>query len=117
MAADYALFLGWNRPVPGREAACIELFGQVTAFWEKHKTSGSIESFEHCFLHANGGTVNGFTLVRGDQAKLDKIRASEEFLEIATRCNILIQDFSVIPAFIGEQITKQVGRYMKAIPR
>lgn len=114
--ANDAIFCGWNRPIPGREAAAVEVFGQWTGFLEKQKSAGNVESYEHMFLHPHGGDMNGFTIVRGDRAKLDQLRGTEEFYDLLTRIGLLVDGFGAVPGFIGDNIMKQMGRYTKAIP-
>ena len=80
--ADHALFIGWNRPIPGREGGAMEAFQSGLAYFAKKVEAGEIESFEPVVLAAHGGDMNGFILVRGDSDKLTKLRDSDEFLDM-----------------------------------
>src|SRR5438105_15631953 len=100
MAAEHGLFLGWNRPARGREAAAVELFGSVIGYLGKQQKAGSVESFEPVFLAAHGGDLNGFIVVRGDHAKLAAMRATDEFQELIARVNMNVDGFGVIESFV-----------------
>jgi hypothetical protein len=115
--ANDALFCGWNRPIPGREHLAVEVFGQWTSYLEKQKASGNVESYEHMFVLPHGGDMNGFTIIRGERAKLDQMRGTEEYYELLTRIGLYCDGFGVVPGFIGDNIMKQLGRYTKAIPK
>ena len=44
--ADYGLFIGWGRVIPGREELALKLFGEVTQYYQGLQQRGTIESFE-----------------------------------------------------------------------
>jgi hypothetical protein len=110
------LFLGWKRPVAGREKAAMELFGEGMGLWADLQKAGQIASFEPVLLAAHGGDLNGFILLRGDQAKLDAVRTSDRFMDLTTRAVILLEGFGVVPGWEGEGLMKQMQRYQKFIP-
>jgi hypothetical protein len=113
MAADTVLFIGWNRAVAGREKTCVELFGTTMKYWAKQKEAGNIESYEPVVLSAHGGDLNGFVLVRGEQAQLSKVRASEEFADLITQLNINAEGVGAIHGWTGEGVAKMMTRYQK----
>ena len=111
--SNHCLFIGWNRPVIGREMAAVEIFNMFVGFLTKEQKAGNIDSFEPVILGVHGGDLNGFVLVRGDQKKLDVLRASDTFLEMITGCQFNVQGFGVINGFLGDKVTEQLGRFQK----
>jgi hypothetical protein len=115
MAADSALFIGWNRPVRGKEKEGIELFQSSMAFYAKQVQAGAIESFEPILLDTHGGDLNGFVLIKGTAAKLDAFQRSEEFQDLVVRGMLLIDSLGVIRGMVGEGVMKQISRIQKHI--
>jgi hypothetical protein len=115
MAADYVLFTGWNRAIPGREKAALELFRQALAYYGELKSSGQITSFEPVILGAHGGDLNGFILVKGEQAKLDAIQHSDKFQDLTTKVALNVHGVGVIRGWSGESLTSQMQRYANLV--
>lgn len=113
--AEHVLFVGWNRPLAGREKVCSELFATALGFWASQKEQGNIESFEPVLLTVHGGDLNGFILVRGDRAKLDTVRSSDAFLDLMTQININAQGLGILGGWTGDGAAKQMARYQKAL--
>ncbi len=113
MAATHGLFIGWNRPIPGRESQAIETFQSFLAYLGKQQNQGAIESFEPAFLGPHGGDLNGFVLVKGDRQKISTLRWSDEFLELATRANFNVQSFGLLPVQLGAELQAQMQRFGK----
>ncbi|HSR30912.1 MAG TPA: hypothetical protein VLY63_10130, partial [Anaerolineae bacterium] len=68
------VFVGWDRAVPGRETASLELFQEFHVYLGGLQGQGTIDSFETVLLAAHGGDLNGFVLIRGEQGKLDAMQ-------------------------------------------
>ena len=113
--ANAALFIGWNRAIPGREQRAMDLFGKATENYVKSQSEGKIESFEPVLLSAHGGDLNGFMLIRGDAAKLSELRREDTFIEHLIEAGLCLEGFGVIEGSIGERITDVFARYMKHI--
>ena len=111
--ADSALFIGWNRSVAGREQQAMNLFMNVMEYYGQLQGEGRIESFEPVILAAHGGDLNGFVLIRGDEAKLDEIRREEAFLNNVIEANFCLEGFGVIPGYIGDGVTKVFSLWAK----
>jgi hypothetical protein len=111
------VFIGWNRPVPGREHEAAELFGQSMAFYESQKKAGNLASYEPFLLDPHGGELNGFVLLRGTRAKLDGILATDEFQSIMVKGMVYITDLGAIRGIAGEAVPPRIGQYMAALPR
>ena len=103
--ADYALFVGWNRSVAGREQQAMELFARVMEYYGQLQSDGKIESFEPVVLSNHGGDLNGFVLLRGDAAKLDEVRREEAFTNFSIEANFCLENFGVIDGYVGDGIT------------
>jgi hypothetical protein len=115
MAVTNALLIGWNRAVAGREQDAVELFSVANNFYEAQKKAGRIISYDSFFLTPHGGELNGFTLLRGDPAKLDELRRSDEWIAIETRAIVLLEGIGVVPAATGENIGKLMSLYVSSL--
>jgi hypothetical protein len=115
MAADYVLFVGWNRAIPGREKPALEVFRSSLAYYNELKMSGQIASFEPVLLDAHGGDLNGFILIKGEEAKLDAVLHSEKFRDLVTKAALNVLGIGVIGGWSGESMTKQVERYANVL--
>lgn len=115
--ANAALFIGWNRVVTGREQQGLELFMTANQFWAQQQAEGRIESFEQILLAPHAGDLNGFTLVRGDRAKLDALKQSTEYLDLQMRGMMLLDGLGAVDAHIGEGMMQMVQRFGKFMPK
>ncbi len=106
--ANRGLFLGWNRPVPGREAGASEVFQQCSNLFTRLQKEGKIESFEPVFLSRHGGDLNGFFLIRGEKDQLNKVMDTMEFKELMMWVDHIVTGFGIIPATLGEELVQQV---------
>ena len=62
------VFMGWDRPSRGHEAAATALFQEFAEYLGGQQQAGTIQSFESVFLNPHGGDLNGFTLIRETRA-------------------------------------------------
>ena len=113
--ADRVLFLGWKRPVPGREAATTELFQQVVGYLGAQQAEERIESFEPVFLNPAGSGLSGFILIRADAPKLMELQQQEKFLELVFRADYGLEDFALLQGNIGEGITRSMELWSKIV--
>lgn len=109
----HGMLLGWKRAVPGKESQAFELFGTATAYWNKKKEEGVIESYEPVFLGYNGGNLVGYFMLRGEHNKLATLHDDEEFMNLVIRASILLEDFIVTDAYFGEGITQRMEMFRK----
>ncbi|HEX9102692.1 MAG TPA: hypothetical protein VF997_10835 [Polyangia bacterium] len=114
--ANAGLFIGWNRPIAGREQLALELFSSATQFWSQQQAQGRIESFEPILLAPHAGDLNGFIFVRGERGKLNAIKDSQEFHDIMVRAGMLLHDLGCVDAHVGEAMAMQLQRFQRAIP-
>lgn len=109
--ADAMMFIGWNRPVVGRET-------QAAAFWKESLTlygalqkEGKIESYEPVLLASHGGDLNGFVILRGDGKKLDELRHDERYIDTMIKGSMLTTGWGSVPGFINQGLEKIMGRW------
>ena len=113
--ADRVIFMGWNRPLVGREQQAMQLFQKSMEYWEKQKTEGQIESYEPVFLNYHGGDLNGFVMVRGEAEKLAEVQNDGTFLDLATEANYCLEGYGVIIGYVGEGATEVFTRWAKLV--
>ena len=113
--AGEGLFIGWGQTVRGREEKALQVFNESVAYWNSLVEDGSAESLDIVFLAPHGGDLAGFALLKGDAAKLDEARRSEEFLRQITRANLIVDGIGIVPAFSGEALGTQVGRLQEQL--
>jgi hypothetical protein len=107
--AGEALFLGWGPVVRGREQLALEVFQESIAYYGKLQQDGRIESFDAMLLAPHSGDLAGFIIMRGEQASLDSIRSSPEFLRVVTRASAVVDNVGVVPAYTGEALGQLMG--------
>lgn len=110
------IFMGWSRPVPGREALSAEHFQEVLQDLGAAQQAGTIQSFQAVLLNPHGGDLNGFVLVQGESSKLDAYMASEEFQAHSIRAGLYLEGFGIVRGATGELLMEQMGRWAALIP-
>ena len=113
--ADAGLFIGFGLPVRGRERQAVTVFTEALEYYARLQQQGEIESFETVFLESHGGDLNGFTLLRGDRDKLSRVRASDEWLRLTTRADLIVDGFGVTGAILGEQVGTLMGVFNEQV--
>jgi hypothetical protein len=110
------IFMGWNRPVPGREALTAEYFQESLKYLGELQQAGTIQSFQTVLLNPHGGDLNGFMLILGESTKLDALAVSEEFQASVTRSGLLLEGFGAVRGATGELVMEWMARWAAAIP-
>jgi hypothetical protein len=113
--ATAGMFVGWSTPVRGREEVGLEVFNEAIAFESQLQEEGAIESFEVVLLSPHGGGLNGFILVRGSEDQIAAVRQRDDFRRINARASLVVDDFGVIDAAIGEGISDQLSNYQEQV--
>lgn len=113
--ADSGLFIGWSTPVRGREETGLDVFNEALALDAQLQEEGAIESFEVVLLGPHGGGLAGFILVRGTGEQIAALRERDDFTRINVRAAMVVDDFGVIDAALGDGVGEQIGRYQEAI--
>ncbi len=109
--AGEALFLGWGPVVRGREQKALQVFQETIEYYGRLQQEGRIDSFEPVLIAPHGGDLAGFVLLRGERAKLDQVRSSEEFERAVTRAATIVDNVGVINAFTGDALGQVMGRF------
>ena len=109
--ADYGLFIGWGALVRGRELKGLEVFNESIQFWADHQKKGNIESFEPVLLTPHGGDLAGFLLIKGEGAKLDQIKRSDEYLALNTRAGQVVDDLGFVDCLLGAKLQEQMAEF------
>jgi hypothetical protein len=113
--ADRLLFIGWNRPVVGREQQAMKLFQKAAEFYGKLQADGRIESFEPVLLSSHGGDLNGFFLLRGEAEKIAELQRDETFIDISIEAGFCLEGAGAVLGFIGEGVTDIFSRWSKLL--
>ena len=113
--ADAAIFVGWGAVVRGREAKALAVFNESLAYYTRLQQAGTIESFEPVILLPHGGDLAGFVLIRGDQAKLNVLKTTDEFQRITVRAQMIVDSLGVIDAAIGASLTTGLTNFASVI--
>jgi hypothetical protein len=109
--AGEALFLGWGQVVRGREQLALQVFQESVAYYNKLREDGRIERFDATLLAPHGGDLAGFFLMYGEQASLDSIRSSPEFLRVVGRAGAVVDNLGVVPAYTGDALGALMGLF------
>jgi len=111
--ANRTLFIGWNRPTPGKEKQAAQLFQKTLQFYGKLVADGRIESFEPVILSAHGGNLNGFMLLRGDSGKIAKLREDDDFMDMVIEAELCLDGVGIVLGYIGDGLMEIFSRWMK----
>ena len=115
--ADAALFIGWGEVVRGREKRAIEVFNESVAYYADLQSKREIENFEVAILEPHGGDLAGFILLRGEAAKLERLRRDPEFERRTARAQLIVDKVGVVGATIGNGVTRMMTVYTEEIER
>ena len=113
--ADRVLFIGWNRPVVGREQQAQKLFMKAMEFYAKLLAEGRIEGFDTVLLNPHGGDLNGLVILKGTAAKLAEVQRDESFINMQAEGNYCLEGLGVIFGLTGNAIGDFMVRWSKLI--
>ncbi len=113
--ATGALFIGWGPNVQGRERQGLQVFNEGLQYYAGLQQRGEIESFEPVLLEPHGGDLYGFILIRGDQEKLARLRTDPDFQRLNTRAGLVVRNFGVVGAYVGEEQARLFGVYQQQL--
>ena len=74
-------------------------------------------SVQAVVLDPHGGELNGFVLLAGTRAKLDAVRASDEFISIMVKASALVLDVGVVTGVTGDSVVGRIAQFMAALPK
>lgn len=113
--ATAGIFIGWSTPVRGREEVGLDVFNEALALEAQLQEEEAIESFEVVLLSPNGSGLNGFILARGSEEQMAAVHGREDFRRINARASLVVDDFRVIDAALGEGIAEQLSNYREQV--
>jgi hypothetical protein len=109
--ATASLFIGWNRPVPGKETEAYgHVMREVSERIEMFKKAGWFESSQVVALTPHGGDLNGFILLNGERAKLDELRRTDDFETFSMKLGSMFSSYGVVPCVTGDGLKKVAER-------
>lgn len=111
-----AMVLGWDKAVTGREGLASELFSQCVTWFDRWKASGAIEAWEPLWMASHGGDLNGMFTLRGTQAQLSALRATDEWVDLVMRAGQCLTSVGVVEAWAGKPFQDVMLRWTKSIP-
>lgn len=103
-----AIFIGWNRAHSGREKQGMEVFNKFLGFLGEQQKAGNITSFTPVSLLVHGGDLNGFVLIQGENAKLQKLQCDEVFTDLLIQAQIQVGGMGVLAGFAGEPMMNRL---------
>ncbi len=112
--SDFGLFVGFGYPVRGREQQAADVFQEAYGYYNRLAENGEIDSVEVFFLEPHGGDLGGFFLLRGDRDQIARIRMDDEFQRLATRAQLVVENFGVVGVETGARIDHQMSVFMEA---
>jgi hypothetical protein len=115
--ADAALFIGWGQVVRGREKRAVEVFNESVAYWGQLQADGKIEKLDLALLFPHGGDLLGFSLLSGSAEQIDALRRDEEFTRISTAADLIVENFGIVDAAVGESIGENMAIYQGEIDK
>jgi hypothetical protein len=92
--------------VRGREQKALEVFQEALQYYGRLQQQGEVQSFEPVALEPHGGDLAGFLLVKGDADKLARLRASDEFIALTTRAQLVVDNVGITGAFVGDGLQR-----------
>jgi hypothetical protein len=111
--ADTCLFLGWRKPVEGRQKAAVELFGVFTGYIDQQVKAGALESFEPVLLVPHGGDLNGYIVMRGDAKQIEALKRQARFEELTTQASICLENYGLVEGRVGAGLEHQMQLFAK----
>jgi hypothetical protein len=112
--ADRVLFVGWSNPVRGREERALEVFNESVGLYGRMQQDGRIEGFE-IMLFGSNPTINGFAVLRGDDAQIHAVEDDEEFRRVIIDASLIVEGLTVMPGYANAGVAQQMAMYSEAI--
>ena len=109
------LFIGANRPIPGREQDALNLWSETGAWLDAQQKAGWFARWDGFWLTAHGGDLNSAFTCYGDRAKLDEWRRTDAFEAWVFRASSCLEQLGVIPGVHYAAAQETMARRAKAI--
>ena len=95
--------------------AAVDVISSLVKFLEQAKQKGSIASYDTVSLSVHSGHLNGFILIRGNRSKLDELRASEMFDDLAIQAHMVMTGVGIHTGVYGEEVTNRRTERLKKL--
>ena len=115
--ADQSLFIGFGAPVRGREERAIEVFNDFVGMFGRMQGEGRIEGMDVCLLDPHGGDLGGFFMVHVSEAQCSTLVNDEEFRRASIDATLIVENFGVVPARTGANVSTEMGMYAEAVSK
>jgi hypothetical protein len=115
MGSNVMMF-GWNRSIPGREKVSAQHFEEFVKYLGGLQQKTVIQAFDVVLLNTHGGDLNGFFLIKGDTAKLDKLVSTTDWMTHITRASLHLDRSGVIRGATGDEVMKRMALWTSVIP-
>ena len=115
--ASNAVFFAWNRSIPGREHISAAHFQEFVQYLQGAQEKGAIQSFDPVFLNTHGGDLNGFFLIRADNAKLDALLASSDWERHMIRAGLHLEGSGAVRGVTGDMVMERMDLWTVSIPK
>lgn len=106
----------WKRSLPGREHLSARHFDEFVNYLSGLQKDGQIQSFETVLLDPNGSGVNGFFMIRGEDARLGQVLDSEEWGGHIMRSVMHLEDPTLCYGMAGNMARDRMARWVACIP-
>lgn len=110
------IFIGCNRPIPGRETEAVRLWAETTGWLESQQNLGWFARWDGCWLTPHGGNMNSAFMCWGDRTKLDEWRRSDSFEAWCWRASACLEGFSVVSGMTWPVVREQWDRRLRSSP-
>jgi hypothetical protein len=115
MGSNVMLF-GWNRSVPGREKLSAQHFEEFVKYLAGLQQKAVIQTFDVVLLDSHGGDLNGFFLIKGDTASLDKLVSTTEWITHMTRGGLHLEGSGLIRGVTGDEVMQRMALWTSVVP-
>jgi hypothetical protein len=109
------LFIGANRPIPGREEQALKLWIEFGPWLDAQQKAGWFGRWDGFWLTPHGGELNSTFLLYGDRAKLDEWRRTDEFEAWVFRLTNCLEGVGVVPGVHYGAARETLERRAKAL--
>lgn len=102
-----AVFVGFDRPVSGREGEAHEALLSFYSHLKRLEKEGEIDGYEPVLLEYHGGDLNGFVIIRGHRDQIHTFRHTREW---HAAWHDLLHHFigvGIVEAYVGEAHAKR----------
>jgi hypothetical protein len=115
--AERAVFVGFGQSVRGREERAIKVFNEFVGLLGRMQGDGRIEGMDVCLLDPHGGDLGGFFLIHGSAQQCGALNEDEEFRRAATDASLIVENFGIVPARMGEAVGQEMAMYTEAVQK